>query len=97
MTCDEDMCSSARAIYNDLEAIQELVVDELDCITQTRKEMLRNERERKKGDILQLRERTTSLEEIYFRLGDILDVVNVEENKTDSEKECDDDDCNCHQ
>ena len=59
--------------------------------------MLRNERERKKGDILQLRERTTSLEEIYFRLGDIIDVVNVEENKTDSEKECDDDDCNCHQ
>ena len=97
MTCDGDMCSSTRAIYQDLEAIQELVALEMDCITTTRQEMLSDKRERKTGDILQLRERTISLEEAYDRLGDILEVVNVEENKTDAEKECDDDDCNCHQ
>lgn len=96
MNCNEDICSSTRAIYQDLEAIQELVALEMDCITTTRQEMLSNKRERKNGDILQLRERIISLEEAYDRLGDILEVVNVEENKTDTEKECDDDDCDCH-
>lgn len=94
MTCEESNCQ-VTAVYSDLLAIQELVSKEMDYVLDDYQSTKNNTREK-----WILKHRTIRLNEVYDRLSDLLDVVNVPENIPDNglnkDEECDDDDCDCH-
>ena len=86
MSCDSNNWQ-AQSAFSDLNTIVKLVAIEMDNI----EEAIALE---EKGTSLHkaLSVRRVRLEEIYDRVSDLAEVVNVPEN---DHKECDDDDCNC--
>jgi len=90
MTCDEPNCQ-AIAVYSDLNCILELVSKEMDCVEDEYHKTQDNTHAK-----INLKERAISLDEIYDRISDLIEVVNVPENEPIKDKECDDD-CDCHQ
>tara|TARA_B110000467_G_C18297522_1_gene469025 strand:+ start:1250 stop:1522 length:273 start_codon:yes stop_codon:yes gene_type:complete len=90
MTCEEPNCQ-ATAIYSDLKAILALVSKEMDCVSEEYDDT-ENHTKRK----MHLKERAIRLDETYDRISDIIEIVNVPENETKENDECDDEDCNCH-
>ncbi len=90
MTCNEPNCQ-AVAVYSDLNCILELVANEMDCVAE--------DYDRTKDNTyakMDLKKRAISLDELYDRISDLIEVVNVPENEPIKDKKCDDDDCDCH-
>lgn len=94
MTCEESNCQ-ITAVYSDLQAIQALVAKEMDYVSDEYQSTDDNTRKK-----WVLKHRAIRLDEVYDRLSDLLDAVNVPENIPENDlnrdDECDDDDCNCH-
>ena len=92
MTCKDDNCSTISAVYSDLNCIIELVSKEMDYVAEDYRKTEDNTYAK-----MDLKKRAISLDEVYDRLKDLVETVNVPENEPNKDNECDDDDCNCHQ
>jgi|TARA_B110001454_G_scaffold149401_1_gene138785 hypothetical protein len=90
MTCDKPDCQ-AVAVYSDLNCILDLVSKEMDWVAEDYHKTKDNTHAK-----MNLKERAISLDELYDRVSDLIEVVNVPENEPIKDDKCDDD-CNCHQ
>jgi hypothetical protein len=91
MTCEYDNLE-AKAAFSDLIDTIKLMSIEMDFV-QTEYDEEPSCTENKKTLILRLR----NLDEVYDRLLDLSERVNVPENEPVKDDECNDDDCSCHQ
>jgi len=91
MTCEYDNLE-AKAAFSDLIDTIKLVSIEMDYLED---EFVEEPMCTKKH--LEIVERLHNLEEIYDRLCDLSEKVNVADNDPVTDDECDDDNCNCHQ
>ena len=92
MSCDSENWQ-AKSAYSDLEKCIELLSYEMDCVQD---EYNRTDDNTKAKHAL--KHRIIGQEELYDRLHDLKEMVNVSENKPEDQdtEECDDDDCDCH-
>jgi len=100
MSCDSERWQS-EAAYSDMKSCLSLLEKEMDMLEEDKTQATRTERIVFNGEIRAryLKSRYQSLEELYDRLSDLLDMVNCKENDEEPEEkpsECDDDDCDCH-
>ena len=86
MSCDSNNWQ-AQSAFSDLNTIVKLVAIEMDNIEEA---IVMEEKGTSVHKALSVRR--VRLEEIYDRVSDLAEVVNVPEN---DHEECDDDDCNC--
>ena len=86
MSCDSNNWQ-AQSAFSDLNTIVKLVAIEMDNIEEA---IVIEEKGTSAHKALSVRR--VRLEEIYDRVSDLAEVVNVPEN---DHEECDDDDCNC--
>ena len=86
MSCDSNNWQ-AQSAFSDLNTIVKLVAIEMDNIEEA---IVIEEKGTSVHKALSVRR--VRLEEIYDRVSDLAEVVNVPEN---NHEECDDDDCNC--
>jgi hypothetical protein len=86
MSCDSNNWQ-AQSAFSDLNTIVKLVSIEMDNIEEAIVMEEKGTREHKALSVRRVR-----LEEIYDRVSDLAETVNVPEN---NHEECDDDDCNC--
>ena len=86
MSCDSNNWQ-AQSAFSDLNTIVKLVAIEMDNIEEA---IVMEEKGTSVHKALSVRR--VRLEEIYDRVSDLAEVVNVPEN---NHEECDDDDCNC--
>jgi len=75
MTCNEPNCQ-AVAVYSDLNCILELVANEMDCVAEDYDKTKDNTYAK-----MDLKKRAISLDELYDRISDLIEVVNVPENE----------------
>ena len=90
MSCDNTNCQ-ATAVYSDLKAILELVSNEMDYVSEDYQKTEDNTPRK-----MSLKQRAIRLDEMYDRVSDLIEVVNVPENERKENEECDDEDCDCH-
>jgi hypothetical protein len=91
MTCEYDNLE-AKAAYSDLLDTIKLLATEMDVVT-TEHDRACDGTDKKR----RLKYRLENLDEIYDRLCDLSERVNVQENEPVRDDECNDDDCSCHQ
>jgi len=91
MTCEYDNLE-AKAAFSDLIDTIKLVAIEMDYL-----EDEYVEEPKCTNKHLELVARLNNLEEVYDRLCDLSEKVNVPDNDPVTDDECDDDNCNCHQ
>lgn len=91
MTCEYDNLE-AKAAFSDLIDTIKLLSIEMDYL-----EDEYDEEPKCTNKHLELVQRLNNLEEIYDRLCDLSERVNVPDNEPVKNDECNDDDCDCHQ
>ena len=91
MSCESENWQ-AKAAFSDLIDTIKLWSVEMDYV-QTEYDEEPSCTEHKK----RLLSRLHNLDEVYDRLCDLSEMVNVPENEPVKDDECDDDDCDCHQ
>ena len=91
MTCEYDNLE-AKAAFSDLIDTIKLWSIEMDYVqTEYDEEFLCTEHKKR------LLSRLHNLDEVYDRLCDLSERVNVPDNEPVKDDKCDDDNCNCHQ
>ena len=90
MSCDSENWQ-AKSAYSDLKDCIELLSYEMDCVQDEYQETADNTKAKHF-----LKTRIIRQEELFDRLHDLMEMVNVPENE-DRNDECDDADCDCHQ
>lgn len=100
MSCDSENWQ-AKSAYSDIIDTIKLISIEMDFLEieldETELLLPKTKTKEHKAIIRELKERINRMNEVYDRLCDLSEMVNVPENEPVKDDECDDDDCNCHQ
>lgn len=100
MSCDSENWQ-AKSAYSDIIDTIKLISIEMDCLEieldETELLLPKNKNKEQRAIIRELKERIDRMNEVYDRLCDLSEMVNVPENEPVEDDECNDDDCDCHQ